>query len=323
MVGAQTKILGFGQILWDLTANVDYRFLKDLDMPVGGHRLIDKITLNTIIEKLTSQGISIVKNSGGSCANVMSNMAKLGSKTAFCGKHGDDADGYLYMKILRKEGVKTHSLIDKNHSTGQVLSLITPDIDRTFIVYRGASEDLPVELVQERLVKQADIIHLEGYLINNKEALTEIFELAKNITFDLAAHSIIENTRPIIQKLLKIKIPYILFSNIFEGKAFTQKEDVESILDGMLNYANIAVLTLGEKGVAIKTANGQQYFQEAIKTTVADTTGAGDSFSAGFLHEYLISKDISKAAKLGVRVASITISKIGARSFNNEQLTKH
>jgi len=317
------KVLGFGQILWDLTVNVDYSFLKDLDMPVGGHRLIDKTTLDMIIERLTAQGISIVKNSGGSCANVMSNMAKLGSRTAFCGKHGDDADGYLYMKILRKEGVKTHSLIDKDHSTGYVLSFITPDIDRTFIVYRGASDFLPVELIQERLVKRADIVHLEGYLINCNEALTEIFELAKNITFDLAAYSIIENTRPIIQKLLKKNIPYILFSNIYEGKAFTQKDDVESILDTMLTYSNVAVLTLGDKGVAIKTADGKQHFQAAIKTSIMDTTGAGDSFSAGFLHEYLISKDISKAAELGVKVASKTISKIGARSFNIEQLTKH
>jgi len=314
------KILGFGQILWDLTANVDYSFLKDLDMPVGGHRLIDKPTLNAIIDKLTTQGITLVKNSGGSCANVMSNMAKLGTKTAFCGKHGDDADGYLYMKILRKEGVKTHSLIDKTHSTGHLLSFITPDIDRTFIVYRGASDDLPIEFIQEKLVKQAEIIHLEGYLINNKEALTEIFELAKKITFDLAAHSIIENTRPIIQKLLKINIPYILFSNIYEGKAFTQKEDVESILDGMLKYTNIAVLTLGDKGVVIKTANGQQHFQEAIKTTVVDTTGAGDSFSAGFLHEFLISEDIKKAAKVGVQTASATIQEIGARSLKVSQI---
>lgn len=320
MVKDFNKTLGFGQILWDLTVNTDFNFLKEIGMPIGGHKLVDKSTLDSMILKLTTQGSGIIKNPGGSCANVMSNMAKLGSKTAFCGKHGKDEDGQKYMKILRKEGVKTYSLIDDHHSTGRLLSIITPDFDRTFIVYRGASDELPADMVDEQLITKFDNIHVEGYLINCTEALSKIFEAAKNITFDLAAHSIIENSRTNIQNILKKNIPYILFSNIYEGKAFTEKENVDEILDGMLKYAQIAVLTLGENGVKIKTENGQLYSQEAIKTSIVDTTGAGDSFSAGFLHEYFKSRDISRAAKLGVCTASATISQLGARSLQRSQL---
>ena len=53
-----------------------------------------------------------------------------------------------------------------------------------------------------------------------------------------------------------------------------------------------------------------------------DTTGAGDSFSAGYLHEFFKNCDIEKASKLGVRTASATISKLGARSFHPRQLNK-
>jgi sugar/nucleoside kinase (ribokinase family) len=315
------KILGFGQVLWDLTVFIDYQFLKDVNMEAGGHRIVDSESLNVIFDKLVKKDKAIVKNSGGSCANVMSNMAKLGSKTAFCGKHGDDADGWKYMNILSNEGVKTHSVVDKENSTGQLLSLITPDKDRTFIVYHGASKELPVDLIDKELLHMSDIVHVEGYLvINSEDAIWKIFEEANKITFDLAAYAVIEKTRPILQKIMKKRPPMILFSNINEGKAFTQKKKPEDILDTMLKYSETAVLTLGDKGVMVKKANGEQHFESAIKTKLVDTTGAGDSFSAGFLHEFFKNCDIKKASNIGVRTASATISKLGARSFHPRQL---
>ncbi|MGC9778369.1 MAG: adenosine kinase [Candidatus Heimdallarchaeota archaeon] len=315
------QVLGFGQVLWDLSVYVDFSFLKEIDMEVGGHRVVDKTTIDFIAKKLSELDKDIIKNSGGSCANVMSNMAKLGSNTSFYGKHGDDDDGREYMEILRNEDVKTHSIIDKENSTGQLLSLITPNKDRAFIVYRGASDILPAEMVDEKIVQSADTVHIEGYLITKSvEALWKIFEESKKTTFDLAAYAVIENDRPILQKMMKKHPPQILFSNLHEGKVFTQKNERNEILDYMLDFSEIAVLTLGEEGVLIKTSSGKQYFESAINTQVADTTGAGDSFSAGFLHEFLKSEDIKKAAQLGVRTASTTISKLGARSFQLEQL---
>jgi sugar/nucleoside kinase (ribokinase family) len=199
--------------------------------------------------------------------------------------------------------------------------VITPDKDRTFIVYWGAAGVLPAEMVSVELIKSFDVCHIEGYLMVNSEAvLRKIFENAHKITYDLAAYSIVDKTRPILQQIMKKHRPYILFSNIFEGRSFTLKETSEEIIDDMLQYSDIAVLTLGEDGVMIKTNDGQQHFEKAIKTKAMDTTGAGDSFSAGFLHEYLQSNNISKAAKLGVKTASITIRELGARSFQKEQL---
>ena len=315
------KILGFGQVLWDLSVFVDYQFIKELDIKVGGHRIVNLETINEILVKLKEQKKEINKNSGGSCANVMSNLAKLGSQTAFCGKHGDDADGWKYMNILSNEGVKTHSIIDKENSTGQLLSLITPDKDRTFIVYWGASEVLQSNFIDKELLHMSDVVHLEGYLIiNSEEALWKIFEEANKTTFDLAAETIIESTRPILQKMMKKHPPLILFSNLNEGQAFTKKKNPDDILDEMLEFSENAVLTLGDKGVMIKKANGEQHFEPAIKTNTVDTTGAGDSFSGGFLHEFFKNCDIEKASKLGVRTASATISKLGARSFHPRQL---
>ncbi len=319
----QKKILGFGQVLWDLSVFIDFQFLKDIDISVGGHRNVPKETLDEILEKIKTENPNnkIIKNSGGSCANVMSNLAKLGTQSAFCGKHGQDEDGRLYMEILANEGVKPYSVIDKENATGQLLSLITPDKDRTFIVHWGASELLPPESIDQKLVKQTDYVHMEGYLIiNSAEALWVIFENAQKTTFDLAAHSVVEQTKPELQKMMKKYPPKIIFSNEFEGVTFTHQKDHHKIVDELLNFCDIAVLTLGEKGVLVKTSTGEEHFEPAFPTNLVDTTGAGDSFCAGFLHEFLKNESIEKAAKLGVRVASITISQIGARSFQVVQL---
>lgn len=315
-------VLGFGQVLWDLTVEVDYPFLQDVEMEKGGHKRVDYEVIINVIKRL--EGIpdtTIFKNPGGSAANIMSNLAKLGSKASFCGKHGDDEDGWLYMQILKEEGVEPISILDEEKATGQLFSLITPDKDRTFIVHWGASEILLADSVNEKIITHADITHIEGYLIiNSKDALWKIFENAQKTTFDLAAHSVIEQTLPTLQKMMKKYPPFILFANQFEGKAFTNQEKPEEILDKMLEFSENAVLTLGENGALVKTSSGEEYFQEAIPTTVVDTTGAGDAFIAGFLHEILKDGGIQKAAKLGTKAASCTIKEMGARSFQKKKL---
>ena len=315
-------ILGFGQVLWDLTVEVDYPFLQEVDIEKGGHKRVSIEEIKAIVQKLdTMLKTTIFKNPGGSTANIMSNLAKLGSKSSFCGKHGDDEDGWQYMRILEEEGVEPVSVIDTEQATGQLFSLITPDKDRTFIVHWGASEVLEAEEVEDKVISNAELAHIEGYLIiNSQEVLWKIFEQAQQTTFDLAAHSVIEQTLPTLQKMMKKYPPYILFANQYEGEAFTKQKEPAKILDEMLKFSETAVLTYGERGVYTKTASGKEHFQKGVPTTVVDTTGAGDAFIAGFLHKFLNDGGIDEACKLGTKIASYTISEMGARSFNKDKL---
>ncbi|MBD3189960.1 MAG: hypothetical protein GF308_04930 [Candidatus Heimdallarchaeota archaeon] len=309
------SILGFGQVIWDLTVSVDYRFLKLLSIEKGDHSLVNYRSIEQLLSELTLTGTKVLKNPGGSCANVMANLAKLGSKVAFVGKHGDDPNGHLFMKLLKEDGVTPYSIIDQERATGQLLSLITPDKDRTFVVYRGASGFFHPKQIDEQLIKEAEIVHIGGYLVNSEKALWKIFKNAKKTTFDLSAQSIIKQTRPHLQKMMKKYPPEVLFANIFEGSAFTQSENEEEIINHMLDFATIAVLTLGERGALVAKTKENHHYEPGIVTDVADTTGAGDAFCAGFLHSFLKNHDIEKSAKLGNKIASKTIRRIGARSL--------
>jgi sugar/nucleoside kinase (ribokinase family) len=314
--------IGFGAVLWDSLVYVDYSFLDEIGIEKGGYRAVDFPTLKQLLERIGAEkDKKIITDPGGSCANVMSNIAKLGSRVTFVGKHGEDAEGYKFMNLLKSEGVKTYSVLDKEKRTGQVLSLITPDKDRALIAHLGAAEVLPAETVNKDLIQKADITHLEGYLVANSEpALWKIFEAADKVSIDLAAATIIQQHKPVLQKLMKQHPPYILFANELEGKEFTGKEDYREIIEGLLDYAETAVLTLGEKGAIAATRKGDYHFEKAIKTNPVDTTGAGDSFCAGFLHTYHREGDVALAAKLSVQVASATIRYVGARSFRTSQL---
>jgi sugar/nucleoside kinase (ribokinase family) len=316
-------IIGFGQVIWDLTVDVEYSFLEELSIGKGGHKIIPLAELETIIEEVQNEYSEkiITRNPGGSTANLMSNLAKLGTRTAFVGKHGNDQDGREFMTILEKGGVKPFSIVDPEKGTGKLLSLITPDKDRTFIVYRGASEVLPAKMIKEDYLKKANIIHLEGYLmINSENAVWKILRKAKETTIDLAAYTVVEQTKELLIDMMTQYPQKILFSNIHEGRKLTGKEGAREIVTSMLKYSKIAVLTLGEKGVIVADQEGALETIPAIPTKVRDTTGAGDSFCAGFLHSYLKNGDIVKAGKLGVKTASLTISRLGARSLEPELL---
>lgn len=315
-------LIGFGAVLWDSLVYVDYSFLDEIGIEKGGYRAVDFPTIKALLDRIEAdKDKKIITDPGGSCANVMSNLAKLGSRVMFVGKHGGDTEGYKFMELLKSEGAKTYSVLDQEKRTGQVLSLITPDKDRALIAYLGAAEVLPAEAIDEALIRKADITHLEGYLVaSSQPALWKIFEAADKISFDLAAASIIQQHKPVLQKLMKKHTPHILFANEFEGKEFTGKEEYKEIIERLLDYAETVVLTLGEKGAIAATRKGDYHFEKAIKTNPVDTTGAGDSFCAGFLHTYHREGDIALSAKLSVQIASATIRYVGARSFRTTQL---
>ncbi len=314
--------IGFGAVLWDSLVYVDYSFLDEIGIEKGGYRPVDFPTIKALLARIgADKDKKVITDPGGSCANVMSNLAKLGSRATFLGKHGDDAEGYKFMDLLKAEGATTYSVVDEEKRTGQVVSLITPDKDRALFAYLGAAEVLPAEAIDEALIRKADITHIEGYLLANSEpALWKIFEVAEKVSIDLAATTIIQQHKPVLQEMMTKHTPYILFANEFEGKEFTGREEPKEIIKGLLDYAETAVLTLGAKGAIAATRKGDYHFEKAIKTNPVDTTGAGDSFCAGFLHSYHSEGDIALAASLSVQIASATIRYMGARSFRTSLL---
>jgi sugar/nucleoside kinase (ribokinase family) len=167
-----------------------------------------------------------------------------------------------------------------------VLSIITPDAQRSMFTYLGASsETQPFELANG-CFNNAAIVHIEGYLLFNPELITTAIRLAREagalVSLDLASYTVVEESRNLLNQIVNSSID-ILIANEDEARAFTGYKDEKKALAALSRDATIAVVKLGERGSYI--SNGEQivHIQSIGDGHAVDTTGAGDLWASGFL----------------------------------------
>jgi sugar/nucleoside kinase (ribokinase family) len=307
-----TKILGIGNALVDLLIKIDDdSFLKTLNLPKGSMQLVDADTKDQIAEK--SKHLSKSMASGGSAANTIHGIARLGTKTAFIGTVGKDEIGEFFSSDL--ENSKINPLL--NHSdnpSGLATTFISKDGERTFGTFLGAAIELDAESLDEDYFKNYDILHIEGYLAQNHQLIEQALKLAKannmRISIDMASYNVVEDNLEFLKEMVE-KYVDIVFANEEEAKAFTGMEP-EDALDIMAGMADVAIVKVGKEGSFIKSGD-EKIKVGVIETTVVDTTGAGDLYAAGFLHGIANNKGFEYSGKLGSLLAGTVIQNIGAK----------
>ena len=125
-------VLGIGNSLLDITLEVDESVLKELGLKKGEMILIDKDKNKYLLEKLKAH--SCKTSPGGSCSNTIAGISILGGKTAFIGKIGNDEIGRIYEKKTKESGVEGKFVKHPTLATGNAITFITPDKERSFAV---------------------------------------------------------------------------------------------------------------------------------------------------------------------------------------------
>ncbi len=134
------KVIGLGNALMDIMTPLENDdIINQIEFPKGSMQLVDADKSNEIL-KLTAHIKSKIA-SGGSAANTIHGMARLGMETAFVGKVGKDEFGKLFKEDLEKSGI-TASLFYTNTETGRAVAMVTPDSERTFGTYLGAAVEM-------------------------------------------------------------------------------------------------------------------------------------------------------------------------------------
>jgi len=266
--------------------------------------------------KIIAKNIGL--HGGGSAANTAIAAARLGAKTRFIGKIGNDMLGNFLKNEFIKNKVNIESLaIDEKEKTGIMIFFISSSGKRTVIGYRGANRNLKPDDVKEETIISSDVLHISAYtLLDESPRMTAVkalsLALKNNIltAFDTGFHS--ETPTKTIKKILE-KVD-IFFCNEQEIQEITNTKNIEHALKEIKNLGpKIIVLKLGEKGCLIEKGETRVHIP-AFNVQVVDVIGAGDAFNAGFLVKYVETKDILKAGIFGNAVAALTISRIGARS---------
>ncbi len=307
-----TKILGIGNALVDLLIETENdNILDELNLPKGSMQLVDSKTKDQIADHSNKLPKSMA--SGGSAANTIHGLARLGTETAFIGTVGKDDIGKFFSDDLEKSKI-TPLLIYSDSPSGLASTLISKDGERTFGTFLGAAIELDADSLNENHFSGYNILHVEGYLVQNHQLIEQAFKLAKangmKISIDLASYNVVEDNLDFLKEMVK-KYVDIVFANEEEAKAFTGLEPEEA-LEMISTMAEIAVVKVGKSGSFIKSGN-EKLKVGIIKTTVSDTTGAGDLYAAGFLHGIINNKGFEYSGKLGALLAGTVIQDIGAK----------
>ncbi|RWZ58862.1 aminoimidazole riboside kinase [Halobacillus fulvus] len=255
-----------------------------------GEALIDFIPLD-------DDNINFQKSPGGAPANVAVGLARLGAKSTFLGKVGDDVLGRFLKKTLTDYGVETESMyLTKDVRTGVVFVTLDETGERSFDFYIDPSADrfLEAKEVDPALFDSHNVFHFGSISMINepaKSATKEAVKLAKEkgliVSYDpnlrLGLWSSEEEARRTILSMLG-EADIVKISEE-ELEFLTGEKDIEAGVAKLEEYTiPVLYVTLGAEGSYVFTKNGHIQVP-ARKVEAVDTTGAGDAFVSGILYQ--------------------------------------
>ncbi|MBN1340833.1 MAG: adenosine kinase [Bacteroidales bacterium] len=306
------KVLGMGNALVDILVKLESDdILIKFKLPRGSMQLVDFEFSNMV--NIGTEHLSKQIASGGSAANTIHGLARLGIETGFIGKVGKDETGDFFEKDMQNSKIKPHLLKSKTPS-GRAMALISPDSERTFATYLGAAVELGPDDIRPELFNEYQYFHIEGYLVQNHELIEKAVKMAKQqgliVTLDMASYNVVEENLEFLKKILKEYVD-IVFANEEEAKSFTGKEPDDALVH-FSDLCDIAIVKTGSKGSLIKKGNEKHNIQ-SIKADSIDTTGAGDLYAAGFIYGLIHDLPLDKCGNIGSITAGKTIEVIGPK----------
>ncbi|WP_281302253.1 MULTISPECIES: adenosine kinase [unclassified Iodidimonas] len=316
MVEKTHDLVGIGNAIVDVISRDDDAFLAAHDIQKAGMTLIDADRARLLYDAM-GPGVEI---SGGSVANSTAGFAALGGRVRFIGKVKDDQLGQVFAHDLRATGVDfTTPMAPSGEPTARCLIIVTPDGQRSMNTFLGASQGLTEADIVPEEIAAAKVIYLEGYLwdpIEAKKAFLKAMRLAHEagtkVALTLSDSFCVDRYRDEFRDLVDHHVD-ILFANEDEIKSLYQTDDFEQAMKALGQKVELAALTRSEKGSVVLYGSERVIINAEPIAKLVDATGAGDLYSAGFLHAYVRGQDARTMGRVASICAAEIISHYGAR----------
>ena len=306
------KILGIGNAIIDVICKVDDVFLLKNNLVKSTMKLVDEKEFKQLLSNLQIEKTI----AGGSVANSIVGLSQLKNEVSFIGKISDDQLGNEYEKSLTDEKVKYcyNKKIEKT-PTGTCLILITPDAERTMCTFLGIAGKISPNDIDESYIKQSELVFLEGYLWDEgepKAAFDKALTLANKSAMSLSDKFCVERHKTNFYDLVNHKLD-ITFANEQEIIELIDAKKFEDVVEFGKKLNKLLVITRSSKGSVVISGTNITECAGQKNLEIADLTGAGDLFAAGFLHGYINKMSNEECLQQGTEMASKVIQKIGAR----------
>jgi sugar/nucleoside kinase (ribokinase family) len=317
MTETRFDVLAIGNAIVDIIADTDDAFIESEGLTKGSMQLIDEERATALYDHMGPAR----EISGGSAANTLAGLARLGHKTAFIGQVASDQLGEVFAHDIRAGGI--HFDIPARPgapSTARCYILVTPDAQRTMNTFLGASQFLPARVIDKELIESAAILYLEGYLWDPQEpraAMRTAIDIARaagrKVALTLSDAFVISRHGPDFIAEMDAGRIDILFANEVEICALHGSDDFEASVAAIASKVPLLVCTRGEHG-AIAVEGGIRTEVPAEKVAqLVDTTGAGDLFAAGVFAGIAQGRSMADCLTMGAVCAAEVISHYGAR----------
>jgi sugar/nucleoside kinase (ribokinase family) len=258
----------------------------------------------------------ISSHPGGQAANVSTWITRTHSKAQLVARVGNDPVGFALISDLDKYGVEHMNLMHSGRPTGVVVILVDANGERTMFPDNGANADLEVSDLPP--LDDVDGVYLSGYALldfRSREAvlsmIAKIKAAGKPIYFDpttTGAMKIVSRE----EVLSWVKLMDGILLNSEEALYLGDAKDVQTAEKNLTAYTPLVVIKLGSRG-AMAVHKDVVAKVSAVTTNVVDTTGAGDSFAAGFIPKWLETNDLQASLSAGTALAAKCVATVGAR----------
>jgi ribokinase len=290
---------------------------------------VDKLfKVNRIAAKEEESFITgFAETSGGSAANTVVGLARLGCKVGFVGKVAEDREGKILLEEFRKESVDTKGVaVAKQGRSGTVMGFVDEKGERALYIDPGANDQVQFDEKNRTYVSQTMFLHLTSFVgeesFQTQKKLVETIPEDVMVSFDPGA---LYARKGLAALESIVKRTFVLMPNAGELELLTGMADYRRGAEAMLKKGvKVVAVKLGSRGCYV-TDGRQSRNVEAFKVSVVDTTGAGDAFCAGFLYGLIKHKSLEECGRIGNFVASRCTTKMGARAGlpTLEDLTKN
>jgi sugar/nucleoside kinase (ribokinase family) len=307
-------LIGVGSPIMDLLARVPDAFLqRNVAGDKGGMVLVDHDEMERIIALLDGEPAYAT---GGSAANATFNAARLGLRSTFLGKLGQDDLARVYRHAFETAGVDVTRFKRGAQANARCLALVTPDAQRTLRTCLGAAMTLSPDEISAADFEGCRHAHIEGYLVFNRALADAVLAAARaagcTTSLDLSSFEVVNASREWLFGQFRRGID-IIFANEDEIRAVFQDQtsDYATLARKLADLGVLAAVKVGKDGAWIARDGELHRIHPIAVADVIDTNGAGDAWAAGFLYGHLRGWPVAASGALASLLGSETVLHMG------------
>jgi sugar/nucleoside kinase (ribokinase family) len=250
---------------------------------------------------------------GSSSAIFAHNLALLGNKVSFSSCIGDDPFANICVQRLAASGVDTSHIRTLSGQTTGLTVLLPRRNDRYILTYPGTMYSMTANEIELDYVLDAQHLHVASYFLLKGLApdFKKLFCRAKEagLTVSLDTN---DDPDDLWSEEVQSLFPHldVLLVNEREVRKIARSENLDDAIEPLAPHVKLLVVKRGSQGATARRG-GDSFYAKPLAVQIVDSVGAGDTFDAGFLHEFIRGKNIQSCLRFGNVAAALSVTRPG------------